>query len=92
MTLPLGPEVDSFPRPLPAREKILGNRVSLEPLQRRHGAELFEAARGADESFAYMSYGPFGARPQIDGFIAQHASLTHAAFWAVRPVTTGRAS
>jgi RimJ/RimL family protein N-acetyltransferase len=92
MTLPLGPDVDSFPRPLPAREKILGNRVSLEPLQRRHGTELFEAARGADESFAYMSYGPFSTRPQIDGFIAQHASQPGAAYWAIRPVTTGRAS
>ena len=91
MTLPIGPEVDSFPRPLPAREKILGNRVSLEPLQRRHGADLFEAARGADESFTYMSYGPFSARPQIDAFIAAHASQAGAAFWAIRPVTIGRA-
>lgn len=91
MTLPIGPEVDSFPRPLPARENILGNRVRLEPLQRRHGADLFEAARGADESFTYMPYGPFSARPQIDAFIAAHASLAGAAFWAVRPVTIGRA-
>ncbi len=85
-------EVDSWPRPLPAREKMLGQRVSLEPLQRRHGLELFEAARGADESFTYMSYGPFASRGEVDGFIAKHTALPGAAFWAVRPVTTGRAS
>jgi RimJ/RimL family protein N-acetyltransferase len=87
----LGPEVDAWPRPLPAREKILGKRVSLEPLQRRHGAELFEAAQHTGESFAYMSYGPFTRRAEVDGFIAGHCALPEAAFWAVRPVTIGRA-
>ncbi len=85
-------EVDPWPRPLPARAKMLGQRVSLEPLQRRHGLELFEAARGADESFAYLSYGPFSTRGEMDGFIARHMALPGAAFWAVRPVTSGRAS
>ena len=84
--------VDPWPRPLPAREKMLGQRVSLEPLQRRHGLELFEAARGADESFAYMSYGPFSTRGEVHGFIARHTATPSAAYWAVRPVTTGRAS
>ena len=92
MTAALGPAVDPWPRALPSREKILGRRVSLEPLQRRHGAELFDAALNADESFAYMSYGPFTRRAEVDGFIAQHCALPEAAFWAVRPVTTGRAS
>ncbi len=92
MTSRSAPAVDPWPRPLPAREKVLGKRVSLEPLQRRHAGELFDAALNADESFAYMSYGPFTRRAEIDGFIAQHCALPDAAYWAVRPVTTGRAS
>lgn len=92
MNLPLGPEVDAWPRPLPAREKIMGTRVSLEPLQRRHGAELFDAAVNADESFAYLGYGPFRQRAEMDGFVAKHCALPEAAFWTVRPVTSGRAS
>jgi RimJ/RimL family protein N-acetyltransferase len=88
----MGPEVDPWPRPLPAREKIMGNRVSLEPLQRRHAGELFEAAQHAAESFAYMAYGPFARRAEMDGFISQNCALPEIAYWAVRPVTTGRAS
>lgn len=92
MTQPLGPEVDPWPRPLPSRDKIMGNRVSLEPLQRRHAAELLDAAQGADESFAYMSYGPFRTRAEMDAFISKNCALPEAAFWTARPVTTGRAS
>jgi RimJ/RimL family protein N-acetyltransferase len=92
VTQPLGPEVDAWPRPQPSREKILGTRVSLEPLRRRHAGELYDAALHADDSFAYLSYGPFTHRAEIDGFIAKHCAMPEAAFWAVRPVTTGRAS
>jgi RimJ/RimL family protein N-acetyltransferase len=93
ITVPLGPEVDSWPRPLPIREKITGTRVVLEPLHRRHGAELFEAAKDAPESFAYLSsYGPFSTRPALDSFISRHCATPEAAFWAIRPIATGRAS
>src|ERR1035437_6033121 len=51
MNLPLGPEVDTTPRPLPARVPLRGQHVVLEPLHRRHAAELWRAAQGADESF-----------------------------------------
>ncbi len=92
MSLPLGPAVDSWPRPLPAREKMQGGRVVLEPLHRRHGAELAEAADGADESFTYMSCGPFPTRADMNNFIAQNTARLDMAFWAVRPLVTGRAS
>lgn len=92
MTQPLGPLVDPWPRPLPAREKILGGRVSLEPLQRRHGGDLFDAAEHAGDSFAYLSCGPFSTKAEMDSFIAAHAALPETAFWAVRPTSSGRAS
>ena len=56
---PLGPLVDSTPRPLPARVRLRGREVELEPLHVRHAAELFEASQGTDESWAYLGYGPF---------------------------------
>lgn len=90
MPLPIGPEVDTWPRPLPARQKFQGNRVALEPLARRHAGELFEAAQFADDSFTYMSFGPWKNVAEVEALIAGFYADPNAAFWAVRPVTTGR--
>ncbi len=92
MTLPIGPEVDTWPRPLPARQKFQGARVALEPLARRHAGELFEAAQFADDSFTYMSFGPWKSVAEVEALIASHCADPNAAFWAVRPITTGRVS
>jgi len=89
---PLGPEVDSWPRPLPARTAITGAHVVLEPLHRRHAEELFEAAKNADDGFAYMSYGPFASQNDMAKVIAANAAQHDPMFWAVRPIATGVAS
>ena len=90
--LPLGPEVDSWPRPLPARTPLAGAYVSLEPLHRRHADELFETMHGAEASFTYMSYGPFTSREALGKWIAASAALHDPMFWAVRQMATGMAS
>ena len=90
--LPLGPEVDPWPRPLPARVPLAGTHVTLEPLHRRHAAELFEAAQGAEQSFTYMSYGPFASRDALANWVSGSAAQHDPIFWAVRPVATGLAS
>jgi RimJ/RimL family protein N-acetyltransferase len=90
--LPLGPEVDAWPRPLPARIVITGTHVTLEPLHRRHAEELFEAARGVEDGFTYMGYGPFKSRDDLARLVAANAALHDPMFWAVRPVATGVAS
>ncbi|MDE2318133.1 MAG: GNAT family N-acetyltransferase [Rhodospirillales bacterium] len=90
MALPLGPEVDTWPRPLPSRQKFQGARVALEPLSRRHAGELFEAAQFAEDSFTYMSFGPWKNVAEVEALIAAHCADPAAAFWAVRPVTSGR--
>ncbi len=69
-----------------------GNHVSLEPLHRRHAADLFAAMQGADDSFTYLSYGPFSTLATLENWVAQHASAHEPMFWAVRPVATGLAS
>lgn len=87
---PLGPEVDPTPRPLPARIAHRGRTVDLEPLHVRHTADLWRAAQGADESWAYLGYGPFAdeaaLRRHIGAFAAQHDPMVFAA----RPHRSGR--
>ncbi|WP_297368434.1 GNAT family N-acetyltransferase [Acidocella sp.] len=90
--LPIGPEVDGWPRPLPSRERIKGGRMTLEPINKRHVGDLWEAAKGAEESFTYMGYGPFKDRAGVEAFVAAHTARPDMAMWAVRPVVTGRAA
>ena len=92
MSLPLGPQVDPWPRPLPARQNFAAKHVTLEPLHRRHAPELLEAMHGAAPSFTYMSYGPFDSRAALDSFIATASTDPRAVFWTIRPVATGIAS
>ncbi len=89
---PLGPPVDATPRPLPARVRIRGRDVELEPLHPRHGDELWEAAQGADASWAYLAYGPFADRDAMARHVAAMAAVHDPMAWAVRPVATGFAS
>jgi len=90
--LPIGPVVDAAPRLLPVRVPIRGRYVVLEPLHRRHGPELWEAARGGDDSWAYLPYGPFPSEAAMASFIADRAAEHDPMVWAVRPISTGLAS
>ncbi|WP_298215510.1 GNAT family N-acetyltransferase [Acidocella sp.] len=90
--LPIGPEVDGWPRPPPSRQKFQGGRVVLEPLARRHAAELFAAQGEDDAGFTYLSFGPWRSVAEVEVFIAEHYADPATAFWAVRPLATGRAS
>ena len=89
MPLPLGPELDATPRPLPARVPIRGNYAVLEPLHRRHAADLWRAAQGADDSWTYLGYGPFASADAMARFVADFAVTHDPMVWAVRPVMTG---
>ena len=87
--LPIGPRVDDAPRMLPARAPLRGNHALLEPLHRRHAAELWDAAQGADPSWTYLPYGPFADRDAMVAFVAEFASNHDPMAWAVRPIATG---
>ena len=90
---PIGPIVDTTPRPLPASVKLRGRYVELEPLHVRHAAELWRAARTgdpkADASWTYMGYGPFPTEEAMGKFVADFASTHDPMAWAIRPVATG---
>jgi len=88
-TLPLGPAVDPTPRPLPARIRLRGTHVELEPLHTRHAEELWQAAQGAHDSWTYMGYGPFADLDAFRRFVADFASTHDPMAFAVRPVATG---
>ncbi|MBV9785521.1 MAG: GNAT family N-acetyltransferase [Acidisphaera sp.] len=87
--LPIGPEVDTVPRSLPARVPIHGVHVTLEPLHRRHADDLFAAAAGGDASWAYLGYGPFASEEAMARHVAAAAVQHDPMFWAVRPVASG---
>jgi RimJ/RimL family protein N-acetyltransferase len=89
---PIGPAVDVIPRTLPARVPIRGQHAVLEPLHRRHAAEMWRAAQGADESWTYLPIGPFASERTMTDAIANLAAAQDRVFWAVRPVSTGVAS
>ena len=88
---PLGPRVDTTPRPLPARVPIRGRYAVLEPLHTRHAPELWEAAQAdaAPESWDYMAYGPFADEAAMAAHVAGMAAQHDPMAWAVRPVSTG---
>jgi RimJ/RimL family protein N-acetyltransferase len=89
MPLPIGPTIDPTPRPLPARVAIRGRYVTLEPLHRRHAAELWQAAVGADDSWTYLGQGPFPSAEAMSRHVMDAAATHDPMVWAVRPVTTG---
>ena len=88
----LGPEIDSTPRPLPPRTALRGQYVVLEPLHKRHTEELWRAAQGADDSWAYLQSGPYANIAALTQHITDFASDPQRMAWAVRPVATGAAS
>ncbi len=90
--LPVGPTVDTTPRPLPARIKLRGREVELEPMHVRHAAELWQAAAGADPSWTYLPYGPFADQAAMTRHVGAFASTHDPMAWVVRPVATGVAS
>ncbi len=92
MPPPIGPVVDTTPRPFPARIAIRGQHAVLEPLHPRHSAELWRAAQGADDSWAYLGAGPFASAEAMARYVNELASNPDYMPWVVRPVATGEAS
>ncbi len=90
--LPIGPAVDATPRPLPARVRLSGREVELEPLHVRHAPELWQAAQGADASWTYLGYGPFATEAEMRRHVGSFAATHDPMAWAVRPVATGAVS
>lgn len=92
MPPPVGPAVDTTPRPVPARVPMRGQYVVLEPLHPRHTPELWQAAQGADDTWTYLSVGPFASQEAMRRQVAEMGSQQDYMYWAIRPIATGVAS
>jgi RimJ/RimL family protein N-acetyltransferase len=87
--LPLGPEVDDTPRPLPARVTHRGAHVTLEPLHVRHTPDLWRAAQGADQTWTYLGSGPFPSEAALRNLVGSQAAQHDPMFFAARPHVSG---
>jgi RimJ/RimL family protein N-acetyltransferase len=68
----------------PRRETHEGVLVRLEPLDsRRHGADLFAATAGADESWRYLPYGPFAGEGEFLRWLDERAALNDPLAFAI---------
>jgi RimJ/RimL family protein N-acetyltransferase len=88
---PVGPRVDTTPRPLPARIPHKGRSVDLEVLHMRHVPDLWQAAQSdaSGAGWAYMGYGPFASEAALGQFIGGFATTHDPIAWAVRPHRSG---
>jgi RimJ/RimL family protein N-acetyltransferase len=88
---PVGPLVDTTPRPIPARIPHKGRSVDLEPLHVRHAAELFAAAQSDRDgsSWAYMFNGPYADAASMRTAVADMAAKHDPMHWAIRPHRSG---
>lgn len=83
--------MSSTPRPFPERVIHGGQTVSLEPLADRHVEELWEAARQSEASFVHLRYGPFHTVDVLANTVRDLSERCDQPFWAVRPLTSGKA-
>lgn len=77
--------------PLPERIPFRGRSVRLEPLGREHAGELWQSGQGADQSFAYLRYGPFASESGLLAQVMEFADRADQPFWAARPESSGLA-
>ena len=68
----------------PRRALLEGESVLLEPLDASaHGDDLFAAAQGADETWHYLPYGPFGSRAEFGVWLGEHAATADPLAFAI---------
>jgi RimJ/RimL family protein N-acetyltransferase len=80
----LGPEVNPDPARSPGPMKVLGRHGAVERLSSaRHGRELWEALRGADDVWTYMSYGPFADAGAFSAWLQQREQLNDPYYYAI---------
>jgi RimJ/RimL family protein N-acetyltransferase len=74
--LPIGPPIDSTPAQRPGPVVLEGRHGRLEKLAARHAAALWEAVRGHDQIWTYMSsYGPFADGNTFVDWVASRVPL-----------------
>jgi len=81
---PVGPEIDATAAKRPEAvvlEGRFGRVERLDPV--RHGAALWDAVRGRDELWTYMSYGPFAEQTEFAAWLDGRATLEDPFYYAI---------
>ncbi len=77
---------------LPERIVLEGRWTKVEPVDpARHAHDLFEAARGADEIWTYLAYGPFDGEDEFTRWVGERARSDDPLFFAIVDLETGKA-
>ena len=92
--LPIGPLVDTRPAAPPARIRIPGQYIDLEPLDAaRHAADLYTLSHGPGTAslWTYLPDGPFADAASFRSHIERCAASPDPLFFAILEKATGRA-
>jgi RimJ/RimL family protein N-acetyltransferase len=74
--LPVGPPVDDTPAQRPGPVTLAGRFGRVERLAPRHAASLWDAVKGQDEIWTYMSaYGPFAGAGSFSAWVTTRIGL-----------------
>ena len=75
-SLPVGAAVDSTPAPRPGSVTLHGRFGRVERLAQHHDAALWEAVKGHDAIWTYMSsYGPFADFAAFSAWVGSRLPL-----------------
>ncbi len=75
MSQPVGEEVDATPAKRPEPVTIQGRYGRIEKLNAaKHGSEIWEAGKGHDEVWTYLSQSPFAKRQDFDAYLEMASS------------------
>ena len=81
---PVGPPVDTTPARAPAAVTLVGRYGTVERLDAaRHAAGLWEAVRGHDKIWTYMSYGPFAEEAAFANWLGEREQLQDPFYYAI---------
>jgi RimJ/RimL family protein N-acetyltransferase len=92
--LPVGPALTFSEARRPARQRLEGRSVRLEPLDAtRHADDLFAATRGpaGEALYTYLFYGPFSDPVVFAADLAAKAQTDDPLFFALVDVASGKA-
>ena len=82
--LPLGAPVDSTPSDRPGPVTLKGRHGRIEKLRADHATSLWDAVRGHDAIWTYMSqYGPFASAEELSGWVRQRTTLADPYSYAI---------
>lgn len=81
---PIGAPVDDRPAQRPGPVTLAGRYGRVEKLAQAHAPTLWEAVKGYDAIWTYMSqYGPFAGAEEFAGWVAQRAALNDPYSYAI---------